>query len=144
MFICVCHVTWISFPSFFYCIPDNGWKLCLLCCWDAVGSELQQGYLAMSGAEGGSQDLLLRFGVGEEGENVGVKALLGCTGDQPALCLLWNQQNTEITWKQLWYSRILLLTCALFLRVIAKGRFCVCWYSEAVKIFQYLELLLWM
>lgn len=77
MFICVCHVTWVSFPSFFYCIPDNGWKLCLLCCWDAVGSELQQGYLAMSGAEGGSQDLLLRFGVGEEGGKCWCKSSSG-------------------------------------------------------------------
>lgn len=57
--------------------------------------------------------------------NVGAKALLGCTEDQPAICLLWNQQSTEIALKQLLYSRILLLSYALFLKVIAKGRACV-------------------
>lgn len=38
----VWHMTWISCPNFFYCIPPNGWKLGLLCCWDAVGSESVQ------------------------------------------------------------------------------------------------------
>lgn len=90
LFVCD---TWRGFPFlfFFYCIPANGWKLGLLCCWNAAGSEsahhLQQGYLAMSGAAGGSQDLLLGFGVEEQGANVGARLFWGALGTSlPYLC----------------------------------------------------------
>lgn len=62
-------------------------------------NHLQQGYLAMVtwGRKGLLGPTAQVWGEGEKGANVGAKALLGCTGDQPAICLLWNQQSTEIT-----------------------------------------------
>lgn len=101
MFICVARD--LDFLSCFFSIaylPMAGnWACCAVgMLWvQSQHNQLQQGYLAMSGTEGGSWNLLLRFGVEEERANVDAKALLGCTGDQPAICLLWNLQSTEIT-----------------------------------------------
>lgn len=72
----------------------------LLCCWGAVGSESAQppaaGLPCNVWGRRGLPGPTAQFGVGEEGTNDGAKAVLGCTGDQPAMCLLWNQQNIEI------------------------------------------------